>query len=130
MTNHPVVSRAEWLAARTAFLEKKKAFTEQRDELNRQRRELPWEKSTRPTRSTDRTGWRRSAISLRAEASSSSSSVFFKDAADVVFHTYSTYARGIDLQNTTCNYIDLTPKGRDEGNRSQFWVRRHDEYER
>ena len=31
MTNHPVVPRAEWLAARTAFLEKEKAFTQQRD---------------------------------------------------------------------------------------------------
>lgn len=57
-------------------------------------------------------------------------SVFYKDAAGGVFHTYSTYARGIDLLNTAYNYIDLTPKGRDEGGRSQFWVRRHDEYAR
>jgi predicted dithiol-disulfide oxidoreductase (DUF899 family) len=44
MTNHPVVSRKEWLAARAAFLDKEKAFTRQRDELNRQRRELAWVK--------------------------------------------------------------------------------------
>jgi len=56
-------------------------------------------------------------------------SVFFKDPAGAVFHTYSTYARGIDLLNTDYNYLDLVPKGRDEGDRGPFWVRRHDEYE-
>ena len=55
-------------------------------------------------------------------------SIFARDAAGRVFHTYSTYARGIDLVNTAYNYLDLTPKGRDEGERSQYWVRRHDEY--
>src|SRR5258708_36521959 len=38
-------------------------------------------------------------------------SVFCKDAAGGLFHTYSTYARGIDLLNTTYNYLDLAPKG-------------------
>jgi len=57
-------------------------------------------------------------------------SVFYKDADGAVLHTYSTYARGIDLLNTAYNYLDLMPKGRDEeGHPSQFWVRRHDEYE-
>jgi predicted dithiol-disulfide oxidoreductase (DUF899 family) len=55
-------------------------------------------------------------------------SVFYKGADGKVFHTYSAYARGIDLQNTAYNYIDLVPKGRDEGGRSQYWVRRRDEY--
>jgi len=55
-------------------------------------------------------------------------SVFYKDAAGDVFHTYSAHARGIDLLNTTYNYLDLVTKGRDEGDRSQYWVRRHDEY--
>jgi len=45
-----------------------------------------------------------------------------------IFHTYSTYARGIDLMNTAYNYLDLVPKGRDEGNRGPFWLRRKDEY--
>ena len=58
-------------------------------------------------------------------------SVFFKDDAGTVFHTYSAYARGIDLVNTAYNYLDLVPRGRDEeGNFSQYWVRRHDRYER
>ena len=36
---------------------------------------------------------------------------------------------GIDLMNTAYNYLDLAPKGRDEGGGGQFWVRRHNEYE-
>lgn len=55
-------------------------------------------------------------------------SVFYKDPTNSVFHTYSAYARGIDLMNTAYNYLDLAPKGRDEGSRRQYWVRRHDEY--
>jgi predicted dithiol-disulfide oxidoreductase (DUF899 family) len=56
-------------------------------------------------------------------------SVFAKNAAGELFHTYSTYARGIDMINGTYQFLDLAPNGRDEpeGNR-QYWVRRHDEY--
>jgi len=57
-------------------------------------------------------------------------SVFFKNPIGHIFHTYSTYARGIDMLNVTYNYLDLVPKGRDEGGHEflQYWVRRHDEY--
>jgi predicted dithiol-disulfide oxidoreductase (DUF899 family) len=55
-------------------------------------------------------------------------SVFYKDGAARLFHTYSTYARGIDIVNTAYNYLDLVPKGRDEQGRGQYWVRRRDEY--
>jgi predicted dithiol-disulfide oxidoreductase (DUF899 family) len=55
-------------------------------------------------------------------------SVFYKDQGGGIFHTYSAYARGIDLLNTDYNYLDLVPKGRDEGDRGPYWVRRHDEY--
>ena len=57
-------------------------------------------------------------------------SVFFKDRSGNVFHTYSTYARGIDMMNVDYQYLDLVPKGRDEGDRGPYWVRRHDEYDR
>lgn len=57
-------------------------------------------------------------------------SVFFKDAKGNVFHTYSTYARGIDMVNTAYHYLDLVPKGRDEGKSGPFWLCRHDEYSR
>ncbi len=56
-------------------------------------------------------------------------SVFFREPTGEVFHTYSTYARGIDMVNGTYQFLDLVPKGRDEPEGDpQFWVRRHDEY--
>ena len=55
-------------------------------------------------------------------------SVFIKDNEGNIFHTYSTYSRGIDLLNGAYNYIDLTPKGRDEGEGIMKWLRRHDQY--
>jgi len=57
-------------------------------------------------------------------------SVFYKDPKGKMFHTYSTYERGIDMLNVDYHYLDLVPKGRDEGGRGPFWVRRHDEYGR
>ena len=56
-------------------------------------------------------------------------SVFHQDGGRI-FHTYSAYARGIDMLNAAYHYLDLTPKGRNEEGRVQFWVRRHDEYDR
>ena len=47
-------------------------------------------------------------------------SVFVKDADGAVFHTYSAYARGIDMLNAAYHYIDLTPKGRDEVGQGTF----------
>ena len=55
-------------------------------------------------------------------------SVFYKDAKGAIFHTYSTYARGIDMMNTAYHYLDLTPKGRDESGFPQSWVQFHDRY--
>lgn len=46
-------------------------------------------------------------------------SIFHKDASGAIFHTYSAYARGIDMLNTAYHYLDLTPKGRDEGDSPQ-----------
>ncbi len=57
-------------------------------------------------------------------------SIFYQDERRRLFHTYSAYARGIDIFNTDYNLLDLTPKGRDEGGRGPYWVRRHDEYDR
>lgn len=55
-------------------------------------------------------------------------SVFYKDKAGQIFHTYSCYARGIDMMNNAYHYLDLTPKGRDEGDGIMAWLRRNDEY--
>jgi predicted dithiol-disulfide oxidoreductase (DUF899 family) len=55
-------------------------------------------------------------------------SVFLKDGGSI-YHTYSTYTRGIDMLNVAYHYMDLVPKGRDEGPAGQAgWLRRHDEY--
>ena len=233
LTRHAVVSRAQWIAARTAFLAKEKEFTRLRDQLNQQRRDLPWEAVTKNyvfegpdgrqtlgdlfegrsqlivyhfmfgpdweagcphcsfwadnfdpivvhlnqrdvtmvaisrapyrkiTQYKERMGWSFKWLSsadtdfnfdfqasFRPEdlekgivfynfkeqeetnPEREGASVFYRDASGKIFHTYSTYARGIDLVNTAYNYLDLVPKGRDEGSRSQFWVRRRDEYDK
>lgn len=234
MKAHAVVSRQEWLAARTAFLAKEKEFTRLRDELSRQRRELPWVKvdklyvfegpsgketlaelfgkrsqlivyhfmfspewdegcphcsfwadhydgmvvhldhrdatfvviSRAPLAKIqafkNRMGWRFKwvsssqtdfnydyGVSFSPQDIRSGSafynyaktdpgppdreglSAFYKDERGAVFHTYSTYARGIDMLNGTYNCLDLAPKGRDEDGLAspQHWVRHHDRYE-
>ncbi len=57
-------------------------------------------------------------------------SVFYRDESGGVFHTYSTYARGLDMMNTAYQILDLVPKGRDEVELPQnmAWLRRRDEY--
>lgn len=57
-------------------------------------------------------------------------SVFYKDAGGSIYHTYSCYARGLDILNTAYHHLDLTPKGRDEDGLPypMAWVRLHDEY--
>jgi len=56
-------------------------------------------------------------------------SVFVRDGS-TVYHTYSTYARGLDPFNATYQLLDIVPKGRDEDDLSygMEWLRRHDEY--
>jgi len=56
-------------------------------------------------------------------------SAFYRD-DDAIYHTYSTYGRGIDLLNGAYNFIDISPLGRNEDpGDTQSWVRRHDEYD-
>ena len=57
-------------------------------------------------------------------------SVFTRDASGKIFHTYSCYARGLDMLNGAYHLLDLTPKGRDEDTLPypMNWVRLHDEY--
>lgn len=56
-------------------------------------------------------------------------SVFIKQGNNI-YHSYSTYGRGLDMLNGAYHYLDLTPKGRDEKDLefTQAWVKRHDEY--
>ena len=57
-------------------------------------------------------------------------SVFYKDAVGAIFHTYSSYGRGLDILLGAYNFLDMTPKGRDEEGLafSMAWVRHHDRY--
>jgi predicted dithiol-disulfide oxidoreductase (DUF899 family) len=234
LENHPVVSREEWLSARTKFLSKEKEFTRLRDELSRQRRALPWVKvdkryvfqgpkgeetladlfegrsqlvvyhfmfnprwdegchgcsfwadnfdeigvhlnhrdvtfvaiSRAPLSKLEanrkRMGWKFKWVSSgntdfnydyvasfrpeelktgkvlynysRTEMAEDQEdrpgvSVFYRDGGGNIFHTYSTYARGIDLVNAAYNYLDLVPKGRDEDDVGPLWIKHHDKYE-
>jgi predicted dithiol-disulfide oxidoreductase (DUF899 family) len=233
LSRHPVVSRAEWIAARTVLLAKEKEFTRLRDDLSRERRELPWVKVEKPyafdgplghetlaqlfeKRSQlvvyhfmfspewdqgckhcsfwadhfdamqvhlqhrdvtmiaisraplariepfkKRMGWKFKWVSsfesefshdfnasFTPEENQSQTafynfelvnagpteregvSVFYQDKSGGIYHTYSCYARGIDMLNGTYQFLDLVPKGRDEdGLKSpQAWVQYHDRY--
>ncbi|HEX4407683.1 MAG TPA: thioredoxin family protein [Xanthobacteraceae bacterium] len=58
-------------------------------------------------------------------------SAFFKNRAGKVFHTYSSYGRGLDMFLGAYHFLDIAPKGRDEDGLafSMSWVRHHDRYE-
>jgi predicted dithiol-disulfide oxidoreductase (DUF899 family) len=234
MTDHKVVTRDEWLAARRQYLAKEKEFTRLRDQLGRERRELPWVRVDKeyvfdgpggsrtlsdlfdgrsqlvvyhfmfgpeweegcPTCSfwadnfngidvhlrhrdislvavsrakletleayRKRMGWSFTWVSsfgsdfnydyqasFTAEEMEAGEmmynyrmtkfpsdeapgiSVFFKNDDGEIFHTYSCYARGLDLLNGAYNYMDLAPKGRDEDGLpyTQAWLRRRDQYD-
>ncbi len=58
-------------------------------------------------------------------------SVFYRDEAGAIYHTYSCFARGLDMMNAAYHYLDLTPLGRHEEGLSypMEWVRLHDQYQ-
>jgi predicted dithiol-disulfide oxidoreductase (DUF899 family) len=58
-------------------------------------------------------------------------SAFYRDDAGIVYHTYSCYARGLDMLNSAYHHLDLTPLGRQEEDLPypMAWVQRHDEYD-
>ncbi len=105
MSAHKVVSREEWLAARKQLLARERELAEKRATYNYG--PLEEDMSDMPGVST-----------------------FARDSDGALFHTYSCYARGIDIVNGAYQYLDLVPKGRDEQgfSFSMEWLRRHDEY--
>lgn len=234
MSDHPVVSRDEWLEARKALLEEEKALTRQRDAINAKRRALPWVRvepkyefvgpdgqqslaelfgdrsqllvyhfmygenwkegcpscsfwadnfngidvhlahrdiafvvvSVAPFEKLDayrrRMGWSFKWVSSRGSSfnrdfqvsftqeeldrgevyynfrpnrfpstEAPGASAFYKNAVGEVFHTYSCYARGLDILNGAYHYLDIAPKGRDEDALPwpMAWLRRKDQYE-
>ena len=55
-------------------------------------------------------------------------SAFIRDGADI-YHTYSTYARGLDILNGAYHMLDMTALGRHEDGKGMAWLRRRDQYE-
>ena len=55
--------------------------------------------------------------------------MFYRNSAGEVFHTNSTCARALDMLKFAYHYLDIVPKGRDEGDRGLYGVRRRDEYD-
>jgi len=233
VTGHPVVSQADWIAARKELLEKEKEYTRLGDELNVARRALPWEKVEKDyifegpdgkmslsdlfgdkrqlvvyhfmygpgwdegcvgcshladqvdgprqhfeqvdvsfvaiSRGSlkeleafkERMGWsfdwvssggtdfnQDYGVSFTPEQVASGKifynygmteqvydelpgvSVFYKDEDGTVFHTYSSYGRGLDILLGSHHFLDLTPKGRCDGKGFESWLRHHDKYDR
>src|SRR5437870_3565696 len=144
MEGPKVVSQAEWLAARKELLSKEKEFTRLRDQLSRQRRELPWERVEKEYAFDGQNGKETLADLFGGKSQlivyhfmfgpeseeRPGASAFYKDGADNIFHTYSTYARGLDILIGAYNWLDLAPKGRDEDGLAytMAWVRHHDKY--
>jgi predicted dithiol-disulfide oxidoreductase (DUF899 family) len=56
-------------------------------------------------------------------------SIFARNDAGEVFHTYSTFARGDEVLMGAHSWLDLTPKGRNEAGGIMSWLKLHDEYE-
>ena len=58
-------------------------------------------------------------------------SVFYKDENGEIYHTYSTYARGLDMFITAYHFLDVVPKGRDEEGlpNTMAWIKHRDKYE-
>lgn len=71
------------------------------------------------------------ARTSQTEGEASGVSVFYKDERGAIYHTYSSYARGDEGLLGAYNYLDLTPKGRNETGPNYNltdWVRHHDRY--
>jgi predicted dithiol-disulfide oxidoreductase (DUF899 family) len=56
-------------------------------------------------------------------------SVFYRDGDGAIYRTYSAYARGVEMVNAAYHFLDLLPKGRDEGDQPMSWLRLRDEYD-
>lgn len=155
---HEVVSRSQWLAARRQLWLHEKAFTHQRDELSAARQALPWVKLDHDYRFHGPAGEvdlaalfggrsqllfnRDFAVSVATDGSEQYNyepyqgdeselpglSAFYRAADGQLYHTYSTYARGLDILVGAYNFLDLAPLGRNEGG-TMDWVRHHDRYE-
>src|SRR5437899_2295745 len=132
MTKHMTGTRTEWLAARLELLEAEKALTRRSDELARRRQELPWVRIDKEYRfeTDDASGEGHASLATFAPAPAEVAAMAGTDVAaytrekpgmsafvledGVVYHTYSTYARGLDGLWGMYQWLDRAPKGRNE----------------
>src|SRR5438105_4960230 len=147
MGDHKVGTREEYRAARDELLEQEKELTRAGDELAKRRRELPWVPIEKDYEFDTDTGRRTLAQlfesdnlgpvpGLAAQCGTDPAGylaegpVFssFAISDGVVYHTYSTGARGLEFLMGFYGILDRAPIGRNEGDLSEMWIRRHDEY--
>lgn len=83
---------------------------------------------TREDREADRALYNYGLTTIKRSSDMFGLSVFVKDEDGSIFHSYSTYHRGTELLMGAFNWLDLTPKGRNETGGLMSWVRLHDEY--
>ena len=114
MTTHKTGTREQWLAARLELLDAEKALTRQSDELAQRRQELPWVRVNKDYRFDTE------------EGRASLADLFRGRSQLLVYHTYSTYARGLDGLWGMYQWLDRAPKGRNE---KGIWWLHHDRYE-
>src|SRR5919204_661599 len=120
MTEHKVLSRDEWTDAREELLVREKEHTRLGDELARQRGELP------PIARQNATATGTDVPAYISEVDGMSAFTL-QDGA--VYQTYAAGGRGVEFLMGFYPILDRMPKGRDEGDAFQTWIRRHDEYE-
>tara|TARA_R110002074_G_scaffold402189_1_gene604366 strand:+ start:1653 stop:2360 length:708 start_codon:yes stop_codon:yes gene_type:complete len=83
---------------------------------------------TEADRATGRALYNYDKIRIQKSSDMFGVSIFIKGEGGDIFHTYSTYHRGTELLMGAFNWLDLTPKGRNETGGTMSWVRLHDEY--
>lgn len=83
---------------------------------------------TQEDRETGRALYNFGLTTIRRASDMFGLSVFVKDERGDIFHSYSTYHRGTELLMGAFNWLDLTPKGRNEIDGTMSWLKLHDEY--
>jgi len=129
MTEHEVVSRDEWNAARATLLAREKEHTRLGDELVRERRELPWLQVEKDYALETDTGTRTLAELFDERRQLLVYRFMFGPSYEAGCPACTSIADGVNglIPHLNDGILDRAPRGRDEGV-PQIWIRRHDEY--
>jgi predicted dithiol-disulfide oxidoreductase (DUF899 family) len=129
MTEHEVVSRDEWNAARATLLAREKEHTRLGDELVRERRELPWLQVEKDYALETDTGTRTLAELFDERRQLLVYRFMFGPSYEAGCPACTSIADGVTglIPHLNDGILDRAPRGRDE-DVPQIWIRRHDEY--